>query len=256
MDYLDDDDDEFAPRNRSSRPNPVIIVALLAGAGAAAMLLWMNLGLSNRVASLEETISQLNEPAKKTSITAEIADISNQLDSVTQALANHLKSQAKNRNPRSVAAIRPRLAPALPRQTIPRAASPRATTPQATISIQPIPGNNANNRQPSGGYSNVLSNRSLPPPISSPSTYPAQNHANRGWVVNITSVSDQESAYQEVARLRRMGINAESVRAVSNGRVWYRIRVPGFATDSEARAQRGALEAQLGIRDTWVGLRD
>jgi len=246
MDYLDDDD-EFAPRNRPSRPNPVVIVALLAGAGAAAMLLWMNLGLSSRVASLEETIAQLKEPAKNTNVAAEMADISNQLDSVTQALANHLKSQAKNRNTRSVAAIQPRLAPALPRQTIPR----------APISIQPIPGNNiANNRQPSGGYGNALSNRSLPPPISSPSSYPTQNRGNRGWVVNITSVSDQESAYQEVARLRRMGINAESVRAVSNGRVWFRIRVPGFATDHEARAQRGALEAQLGIRDTWVGPRD
>ncbi len=255
MDYLDDDD-EFAPRNRPSRPNPVIIVALLAGAGAAAMLLWMNLGLSNRVASLEETIAQLKEPAKNTNLSTEIADISNQLDSVTQALANHLKSQAKNRNPRSIAAIQPRLAPTLPRQTIPRATIPRTENTRAPISIQPVPDNNiANNRQSSGGYNNVLRNRSLPPPISS-SSYPAQNRSNRGWVVNITSVSDQESAYQEVARLRRMGINAESVRAVSNGRVWYRIRVPGFASDSEARAQRGALEAQLGIHDTWVGPRD
>ncbi|MDX8391830.1 MAG: SPOR domain-containing protein [Mariprofundaceae bacterium] len=259
MDYLDDDE-EFAPRNRPSRPNPVVIVALLAGAGAAAMLLWMNLGLSNRVGSLEETIAQFKEPGKTTNLNAEIADISNRLDGVEQALGNHLKSQSKNRNTRGMNTARtlPTTSRSIiPRQTIPRQTTPLRNTPAQPVFRQPIPGNSVVNLSPSSsGYGNGLSNRSLPPPISSPSTFPAQNRASRGWVVNITSVSDQESAYQEVNRLRRMGINAESVRAMSNGRVWFRIRVPGFATDIEARASRGPLEAQLGIRDTWVGPRD
>jgi len=247
MDYLDDEE-EFVPRSRPSRPNPVIIVALLAAAGAAAMLLWMNLGLSNRVDSLEEKINTLNTSANGKKQSKEIADLSNQLDSVTQALANHLKKQARNRNGQSMPAMQPRVS-----QTTPMRRLPQTNFPNQPLARAPIP-----SRSPSSGSFNPLSNRSLPPPVSSA---PAPQYQSRlspiggDWVVNITSVSDPESAYQEVSRLRSMGINAESVTAVSHGRTWYRIRVPGFASDAEARAQRGALEARLGIRDTWIGRR-
>jgi len=247
MDYLDDEED-FTPRSRPSRPNPVIIVALLAAAGAAAMLLWMNLGLSNRVSSLEEQINALKSSTNGKNVSKEIADISNQLDSVTKALANHLKTQARNRSGKNMSAMQPRLS-----QTPPVRPLPQNNFNNRPLARAPIPG-----RSSSSGSFNPLSSRSLPPPVSSA---PAPQYQNRlspiggEWVVNITSVSDPESAYQEVSRLRNMGINAESVTAVSHGRTWYRIRVPGFSSAEEARAQRGVLEARLGIRDTWIGRR-
>ena len=241
MDYLDDEE-EISHRPQASKPSPVTIVALLAAAGAAAMLLWMNLNLSSRVDSLGESIAalQTQKPHKNKHLDKELADISNQLDSVTKALANHLKAHAGLRNPRQGLASA---------QT-----GMRTTAPAAT------PRSNS-----------ILGNRTLPPPISSASSVrlspvqpsapaplptPLPTSSNRGWVVNITSVSDPDSAYQEVQRLRAMGIQAESARAFSNGRVWYRIRVPGFATHDEAAAARPSLEAQLGITDTWVGRRE
>jgi len=233
MDYLDDEE-SFAQGHRPTRPSPVTIVALLATAGAVGMLLWMNLGLSNRVSSLEDDIASLKEPAKANHLVQDVADISNQLDSVTQALANHLKMRAKSRNGQKTTGIQPA----------------RALPQTSSVSITPITGNSSHRNSPS-----LLTSRLLPAPISSAPAPQYQSRSGGGWVVNITSVSDPQSAAEEVARLRNMGINAESVRAVSKGRTWYRIRVPGFASDTAARAQRAALEAKLGIRDTWVGPR-
>jgi len=233
MEYLDDEE-SFAQGNRPARPSPITIVALLAAAGAAAMLLWMNLGLSNRVSNLEDEIATLKVSTSKKDNSKELTDIGNQLDSVTQALANHLKMRARSRNGQKTSTIQPV-------RPLPQ------TQPLARLAI---PNNSSHSNTP-----NVLNSRLLPPPVSSAPAPQYQSSSGGGWVVNITSVSDPQSASEEVARLRGMGINAESIRAVSNGRVWYRIRVPGFATDSAARAQRGALEARLGIRDTWIGRR-
>lgn len=251
MDYLDDE--EFGQKPVQDRPGPVTIVALLAGAGAAVLLLWMNMGLSSRVEGLEQTISNLQKSVSEQNQTKEIADISNQLDSVTQALANHLKSQAMNRNEssRSQSSARQSYPTPAPSQALPNA---RQASPN--LPIRPIPGGNA----PAQNYG-AYNNGSLPPPISRVDIAPVQQQtspsANQGgWVVNVTSVSDQESAFQEVQRLRSMGINAESARAVSNGRTWYRIRIPGFASHDDAARARPGLEARLGIRDTWVGRRD
>jgi len=246
MDYLDEDDD-FETRPTPSRPNPVTIVALVAGAGAAVLLLWMNLNLSSKVSDLEEQISQLKEPAINSTLNNDVADIGNKLESVAQALSNHLKSVARNRNNQSNVSIRPGVSPQAQVSLRP---STRRASP--SLPIQPIPGTN---QAASPRYSNT-NNASLPPPISSPSYAPAPRRMSSGWVVNITSVSDSESAYQEVARLKSMGINAESARAYSNGRTWYRIRIPGFASHDEAIRARPSLEARLGIRDTWVGKRE
>jgi len=258
MDYLDDD--EFPQRPAPSRPSPVIIVALLAGAGAAVLLLWMNLGLTSRVSSLEESIAALQKTVSEQNQTKEVADLANQMDSVTQALSRHLKSQAMNRTEsRGSLATSPSSVPSF-------GAIPSRSLPSRDLPVQPIPGE----RAPASGNYRSYNSGALPPPVSrvdinpvqrnaSPvqrNANPAQSNYSGGWVVNITSVSDAESAYQEVERLRSMGINAESARAFSNGRVWFRIRVPGFATHDEASNARPALEARLGIRDTWVGKRD
>jgi len=262
MDYLDDD--EFNQRPVPERPSPLTIVALLAGAGAAVLLLWMNMGLSSRVDGLEQSIADLQKSVSEQNQSKELADVANQLDSVTQALANHLKSQSMNNT--ETASGRLSMKQNLPPVTIPSRALPsRPASPN--LPIQPIPGNNNSNQNydqynntppPAQNYGSY-NNGSLPAPISRVDIAPVQEinrSAGSGWVLNITSVSDQESAYQEVNRLRSMGISAESARAVSNGRTWYRIRIPGFASHDEAVRARPGLESRLGIRDTWVGQRD
>lgn len=262
MDYLDDD--EFNPRPVQERPSPLTIVALLAGAGAAVLLLWMNLGMSSRVDSLEQSMNTLQKSVGEQNRSSEVADITNQLDSVTQALANHLKSQSMNNTESSRSGLS--MNQGFPQSAIPSRAIP-ARPASPSLPIQPIPGGNPssqnygqyNNTQPPAQNYGSYNNGSLPAPISRVDIAPVQEpnrSAGSGWVLNITSVSDQESAYQEVNRLRSMGINAESSRAVSDGRIWYRIRIPGFNSHDEAVRARPGLESRLGIRDTWVGQRD
>jgi len=74
-----------------------------------------------------------------------------------------------------------------------------------------------------------------------------------GWVINLTSVSSAESAKQEIERLNKLGIEATSVRSEARGKIWYRIRVTGFATLEEAEAESALLSEKLGIKDIWVG---
>ena len=249
MDYLDDD--EFEQRPAPERPSPLTIVALLAGAGAAILLLWMNMGLSSRVDSLEESITAMQKSISDQNQSREVADIANQLDSVTQALAKHLKSQSMNNTEASRGPVSRNSLPRLSQPS--RATNVRPASP--SLPIQPIPGGNAPT-QPTQNYGSY-NNGSLPPPISRVDIAPVQRAVHSGgWVLNISSVSDAESARQEVSRLNAMGINAESARAVSNGRVWYRIRIPGFNSHDEAVRARPSIEARLGIRDTWVGKRD
>ncbi len=75
----------------------------------------------------------------------------------------------------------------------------------------------------------------------------------KGWVINLTSVSSSESAKQELARLKSMGVDAQAIRTEARGKIWYRIRVSGFATFEEAEAQGKLLGEKLNISDIWVG---
>ncbi len=75
----------------------------------------------------------------------------------------------------------------------------------------------------------------------------------KGWVINLTSVSSAESARQELARLKQLGVDAESIRTEARGKTWYRIRVGGFDSLQEAETQSRVLADRLGIRDIWVG---
>jgi len=84
---------------------------------------------------------------------------------------------------------------------------------------------------------------------------PSMDSGHGPWVVNLTSLSHATAANNEVARLKGLGIRAESIKIETQGKVWYRIRVPGFASAEEADRQRKILGNRLGIRDTWIGKR-
>jgi len=247
MDNLDEDEfgtrpaptareDEFGARPApAARTFPLSLMLRLAAAGVALLLLWMTLGLFSQVATLEGNINTLQQDQSR---------ISKQLDSVIQALANHLKPLEMSSTESQGTLSTPPPPKALPPRTIP---SPPALSRK--LPIQPV----AEQRAPAAPAKQSRSNQSLPAPISRADVATGKSSSSGAWVINITSVSNPESADQEVTRLQGMGIKAESSRAVSKGKVWYRVRVAGFGSHDEANAARPSLETQLGIHDTWVG---
>jgi len=259
MDNLDDEFDlsptPVAKRNplsivaglaASAKRSPLSIVAGLTAAGAAVLLLWMNFGLSSRVSTVEESIITLQKSVSEQNQSKELAGITRQLDSVIQAFTNHLKLHAIKRIESQESLS---MQPSNPASPLPSRAIPSQSSIAPDLSIQPI----AKPRASKDSADRSHNKGSLPPPISKVDIAPTQNPSGISWVINITSVSDSKSALQEIARLRKMDINAEISRAVSNGKVWYRIQVPGFASHDEANDARPSLEKRLGISDTWVG---
>ncbi|MDQ6957662.1 MAG: SPOR domain-containing protein [Mariprofundaceae bacterium] len=100
---------------------------------------------------------------------------------------------------------------------------------------------------------------SVPVPVATKPTVtaikPAMDSGHGPWVVNLTSLSRAVTANNEVTRLKALGIRAESIKVMTQGKTWYRIRVPGFASAEEADRQRKILGNRLGIHDTWIGKR-
>jgi len=84
---------------------------------------------------------------------------------------------------------------------------------------------------------------------------PAVDSGRGPWVVNLTSLSHATAANNEVARLKGFGIRAEVIKIETQGKTWYRIRVPGFASAEKAERQRKILTGQLNIQDTWISKR-
>lgn len=73
------------------------------------------------------------------------------------------------------------------------------------------------------------------------------------WVVNLASLADQESAREELARIRGLGLDAEIAAAPADGRTWYRIRVSGFETLASAKRYARSEAAGAGFGEAWVG---
>jgi len=107
-----------------------------------------------------------------------------------------------------------------------------------------------------------VSETKAPPAATPVTTKPAVtavvpvSHSRQGeWVVNLTSLGNSVAANNELNRLRHLGVHAESVKANIQGKIWYRIRVAGFAGKEAAERQRKVLAKKLGIQDAWSGKR-
>ena len=78
--------------------------------------------------------------------------------------------------------------------------------------------------------------------------------ASKGsWAVNLESHTSEKAAAAAVNRLRSQGINAETYALVIDGITWYRIRVPGFSSSTEARAYAEKVLAKAGFSQAWIG---
>jgi len=73
------------------------------------------------------------------------------------------------------------------------------------------------------------------------------------WVVNLASFTRQSNARQALARVRQIGIEAEMAPTRLNGRLWYRIRVPGFGNAEAARAYARVEASRAGFDQAWIG---
>ena len=93
----------------------------------------------------------------------------------------------------------------------------------------------------------------IKPLVEKSPTIAASETSTGGWSVNLISLSNEKVADEELARLRNLGIRAEKQRVEQDGRVWYRLRVPGFTSHDGARAYIATVESKAGVSNAWVG---
>lgn len=98
-----------------------------------------------------------------------------------------------------------------------------------------------------------VTQNALPAPITSAdqiASRPATESA--GWVINLLSVDNKETANKEAQRLNNLGIAATVATTSIKGKLWYRVRLEGFADREDAAARKKELSSKHGIKDAWV----
>ncbi len=73
-----------------------------------------------------------------------------------------------------------------------------------------------------------------------------------GWVINLLSLTSARTANSELARLRKLGIRADKQTVSKDGKTWYRLRVTGFDSYAGAKAYIETVEQQTGFKSAWV----
>lgn len=66
-----------------------------------------------------------------------------------------------------------------------------------------------------------------------------------GWAVQVSSFPDQSEAKQYITQLQNQGLTPYYVVAEIKGKIWYRVRIGGYATESLAEKGKEDLETQL-----------
>jgi len=89
------------------------------------------------------------------------------------------------------------------------------------------------------------------PPKSHAATTPVSTSLG-GWVVNLVSLDSRHAAVKALEHYKSQGISAEIFPASVKGKMWYRLRIGGFASKQEAIVQKKYLASKYGIKDAWV----
>jgi cell division septation protein DedD len=76
--------------------------------------------------------------------------------------------------------------------------------------------------------------------------------SSQGWAINLISLTSEKDADEELARLHKLGVRAEKQKALKDGKVWYRLRVPGFTSYEGAKAYVDTVEKKAGVKNAWV----
>lgn len=80
-----------------------------------------------------------------------------------------------------------------------------------------------------------------------PAVAPAKQH----WAVNIVSLDARTDARQMLARLHKQGLHATMMKAKVAGKLWYRLRLTGYADRAAAESARLKL-VEKGYAGSWV----
>lgn len=88
------------------------------------------------------------------------------------------------------------------------------------------------------------------PPVAAPVTAPTPG--GKDWALNVASYADAASAERQAAQLRGAGYPVAVQPATVNGKNWYRVQVPGYASQQAAKAAAQELQSKLGLKGVWV----
>jgi len=89
------------------------------------------------------------------------------------------------------------------------------------------------------------------PPAAPKSKAAAPAPVKKPWAVNVVSLGAQAEAGQALARLHQQGVQATMMKVRVAGKLWYRLRVTGYADRAAAeRARRQVIHK--GYTDAWV----
>ena len=91
------------------------------------------------------------------------------------------------------------------------------------------------------------------PPMEEATAPAASPKATGAWSVNLISLSSEKDADKELTHLRNLGIRAEKHRVEQDGRVWFRLRVPGFTSRDGAMAYIETVKKKAGLSKAWIG---
>jgi cell division septation protein DedD len=81
------------------------------------------------------------------------------------------------------------------------------------------------------------------------------NPARGPWVIYLASLRREKDVTEFINRLQSQGVPATSSQTTVDGKEYWRVYVPGFATATQARTNASQIKAKLGLDDFWVAKR-
>ncbi|MDX8405211.1 MAG: SPOR domain-containing protein [Mariprofundus sp.] len=79
------------------------------------------------------------------------------------------------------------------------------------------------------------------------------DHAGPPWALNLMSLSIPDNAPEPLGEIIALGYTPEVVEVIIDGRHWFRLRIKGFATISEARRVGQRFIGNPEYRTLWIG---
>jgi cell division septation protein DedD len=77
---------------------------------------------------------------------------------------------------------------------------------------------------------------------------------NGPWVINLASFLNKADAENFIENAESRGVTAGLYQVTVNGKIYWRVRVSGFATAAEAKTKTSLIKEKLGLKDVWVTL--
>lgn len=76
-----------------------------------------------------------------------------------------------------------------------------------------------------------------------------------GWVINLASYTWKSTASKKLALFQQQGVDAEIFAVTINDKPMYRVRVTGFESSRQAKAEIPAVEQKLNLEGAWISRR-